>query len=110
MALWLEFRTRDRKVSGSCPPATAAGEFSSPGSTFCSDPYFGIFFFFLFFFLVFLSFFLSFFLLQILLFVYRDHKDLGTREPRTSTSVVTQPLSSGSSSMLLYVHRDHKNY
>ena len=34
IAQWLERRTRDRKV--------AAGEFSSPGSTFCADSYFGI--------------------------------------------------------------------
>ena len=32
-----ERRTRDQKV-----PAGAAGEFSSPESTFCADPYFGI--------------------------------------------------------------------
>ena len=36
MAQWLERRTRDRVPEG------AAGEFSSPGSTFCADSYFGI--------------------------------------------------------------------
>ena len=38
---WLEHRTRDWKVAGS-NPAGAAGEFCSPGSTFCADSYFGI--------------------------------------------------------------------
>ena len=38
IAQWLERRTRDRKVVGSSP----AGEFSSQGSTFCADSYFGI--------------------------------------------------------------------
>ena len=32
-----ESRTPDRKVSGSIPGGGAAGEFSSPGSTFCAD-------------------------------------------------------------------------
>ena len=31
-------------------------------------------------------------------------------EPRTATSTFTQLLSSGSNSLLLYVHRDHKVY
>ena len=34
IAQWLEHRTHD--------PAGAAGEFSSPWSTFCADSYFGI--------------------------------------------------------------------
>ena len=37
IAQWLERWTRDPKV-----PAGAAGEFSSPWSTFCADFYFGI--------------------------------------------------------------------
>ena len=37
----VERRIRDRKVSG-LSPAEAAGGFSSPGSTFCTDSYFGI--------------------------------------------------------------------
>ena len=41
IAQWLERRTRDRKVAVRIP-AGAAGEFSSPGSTFCADSYFGI--------------------------------------------------------------------
>ena len=35
-AQWLERQTRDRKVADSSP-GRAAGEFSSPGSTFCAD-------------------------------------------------------------------------
>ena len=42
MAQWLERRARDRKVAGSSPGKRAAGYFSSPGSTFCTDSYFGI--------------------------------------------------------------------
>ena len=42
IAQWLERRTRDRKVTRVRIPAGAAGEFSSPGSTFCADSYFGI--------------------------------------------------------------------
>ena len=41
IAQWLEHRTRDWKL-GVRIPATPAGEFSSPGSTFCADSYFGI--------------------------------------------------------------------
>ena len=41
IAEWLECRTRDRKVAVRIP-AGAAGEFSSPGSTFCADSYFSI--------------------------------------------------------------------
>ena len=41
IAQWLERQTRDRKVAGRIPGG-AAGEFSSPGSTFCADSYFGI--------------------------------------------------------------------
>ena len=41
IAQWLERRTRDRKVAVRIP-AGAAGQFSSPGSTFCADSYFGI--------------------------------------------------------------------
>ena len=36
----LYHRTRDRYVPGSSP--RTEGEFSSPGSTFCADSYFGI--------------------------------------------------------------------
>ena len=36
-----EQRTRDRKVRGSSPVG-ATGSFSSPGSTFCVNSYFGI--------------------------------------------------------------------
>ena len=39
IAQWLERRTRDWKVQ---IPAEAAGEFSSPGSTFCADSNVGI--------------------------------------------------------------------
>ena len=42
IAQWLERRTSDRKVAGVRIPAGATGEFSSPGSTFCADSYFGI--------------------------------------------------------------------
>ena len=43
IAQWLEpRRTRDWKVAGSNPSAGTAGEFSSPGSTFWVDSYFGI--------------------------------------------------------------------
>ena len=41
MAQWLEQRTRDTR-SRVRVPAGAAGKFSSPGSTFCADSYFGI--------------------------------------------------------------------
>ena len=41
IAQWIERRTRDRKVVGS-NPYRSSGEFSSPGSTFCVDSYFGI--------------------------------------------------------------------
>ena len=43
--------------------------------------------------------------------VHRDHKDrlLKNGEPRVTTSTFTQLLSSVRS-MLLYVHRDHKDY
>ena len=37
----VERRTRDQKVSVRFPTG-AAGEFSSPGSTFCADSYCGI--------------------------------------------------------------------
>ena len=37
----VERRTRDPKVAVRVPTG-AAGEFSSPGSTFCADSYFGI--------------------------------------------------------------------
>ena len=40
-AQWLERWTRDPTVADSCP-GRAAGEISSPGSTFCADSYFGI--------------------------------------------------------------------
>ena len=42
IAQWLERRTRDWKVAGSNPCWSRGGEFSSPGSTFCADSYFGI--------------------------------------------------------------------
>ena len=42
IAQWLEHRTRDWKGSRVQVPAGAAGEVSSPGSTFCADSYFGI--------------------------------------------------------------------
>ena len=38
IAQWLERRIRERKVTGSSP-AGAAGEISSPESTFCADSY-----------------------------------------------------------------------
>ena len=38
IAQWLERRIRKRKVTGSSP-AGAAGDISSPGSTFCADSY-----------------------------------------------------------------------
>ena len=41
IAQWLEHRTRDWKVAGS-NPCWNGGRFSSPGSTFCADSYFGI--------------------------------------------------------------------
>ena len=41
IALWLERQIRDPKFAGS-NPCWSGGEFSSPGSTFCADSYFGI--------------------------------------------------------------------
>ena len=38
---WLEHRTRDWKAAGNNPCWERRDEFSSPGSTFCADPYFG---------------------------------------------------------------------
>ena len=41
IAQWLERRSRDSKVAG-WKPCGSGGKFSSPGSTFCADSYFGI--------------------------------------------------------------------
>ena len=43
IAQWLECRARDRRVPGSNPGKSGGRTFfSSPGSTFCADSYFGI--------------------------------------------------------------------
>ena len=42
IAQWLERRTRDQRAMGSSQGRAAGDLFSSPGSTFCADSYFGI--------------------------------------------------------------------
>ena len=41
VAQWLEHQTPDRKVASSIP-RRSSGRFSSPGSTFCAESYFGV--------------------------------------------------------------------